>query len=453
MDRVDVVQNDVHLLNITAKSSGGTDLERVSVMFTVGGKKAYPNSSNYEFQMLSECKDNNYVQNTLMSVKIIVDTETGVVSGPMVLELPIPQNNTMSGLYFRKAEVVDAGKNVICVCPGDSFQLNVTTWNGSIEWKKGIITFPVICNFNFSRDPLANRFVLKVDIDIVGTEWDRNGSHSGYFGYIAKYSTTQRWVGGLAFDVHQPTTPNLSETSIITGILVNYSALTNVTWPDRYIVQYSADGITYIDAPNQTDFWNTNGTRVNTNLKYLMNVPIISKYVRLSTDPNTSGCWVNNYFVTTPAATVLKIWGDVNDTLLFKFNKIFDRNPATCFVPPINGRDTNPPMLWLRMNLSIFNLTLGAPYNVTVTGENLLCDRHSSPKSMHVAYPHETKSRYDFDGYIRFCTLSGNDSSTQCTFNCPCTNSVSCNETFVYMRNDGDTINPARLCELQVTVA
>ncbi|KAL3882027.1 hypothetical protein ACJMK2_028408 [Sinanodonta woodiana] len=451
MDRVDVVQNDRHLLTITAKSSGSTALEGATVTFTVGEKKAYQNSTTHKFQILSECKDNNYLQDTTISVKILVDTETGVVSGPMVFQLPIPQNNTTSKLYFHKAEVVNVGKNVICVCLGDSFELNVTAWDGSIDWKLGILTFPVICNVNLSNDPLANRFVLKVDIEIVGTEWDQNGSYSDYFGYSARYSKTQRWDGWLSIDVHQAQT--LNEMAIITGILVNDSALVNVTWPDRYIVQYSADGIPFTDAPNLTDFWNTKCTRVNTNLEYFISVPIISKYVRLSTYPNKSGCWINNYFVTTPAASVLKIWGDVNDTLLFKMNKVFDRDTATCFVPPINGVDTHPPMLWLRMNLSIFNLTLGVPYNVKVIGENLVCYKQSSPKSMHVAHPHETKSSYNFNGYIRFCTLSGNESSTQCTFNCRCTNSVSCNETFLYMRNDGDTINPARLCELQVTLA
>ncbi|KAL3882029.1 hypothetical protein ACJMK2_028410 [Sinanodonta woodiana] len=453
MDRVDVVQNDTHLLTITAKSSGGTPLEGTTVTFTVGETKVYPNSAMHEFQILSECKDNNYLQDTTISVKILVDTETGVVSGPMVFQLPIPQNNTTSSLYFRKAEVVDVGKNAICVCLGDSFQLNVSTWDHYIEWKRGIITFPVICNVNLSSDPLANQFVLKVDIDIVVTEFDQSGSHSDYFGYSARYSKTQVWDGLLAIDVHQHHPQTFNEMAIITGIQVNYRPLINVTWPDRYIVQYSADGVTYTDAPNQTDLWNTKGMRVNTNLEYLIRVPIISKYVRLSTDPNKSGCWINNYFVTTPASSVLKIWGDVNDSLLFKMNKVFDRDPATCFVPPINGVDTHPPMLWLRMNLSIFNLTLGVPYNVKVTGENLVCYKQSSPKSMHVAHPHETKNSYDFNGYIRFCTLSGNESSTQCTFNCRCTNSVSCNETFLYMRNDGDSIHPARLCELQVTLA
>ncbi|KAK3578770.1 hypothetical protein CHS0354_035677 [Potamilus streckersoni] len=321
----------------------------------------------------------------------------------------------------------------------------------AIDWKSGIVTFPLMCNYNHSSDPLANRFVLKVDIEIVVKQWDQNGSHSGSVGYSAKFSKSQTWVGQLAINIHQP--PTLNEMAIITGILVNNSALKNATWLDRYIVQYSDDGITFTDAPNLTDFWKAKGMYDAMNMEYIMSVPIISKYVRLNNAPNRSGCWISNYFVTTPAASVLKIWGDVNDTLLLKMNMVFDRNTSTCFVPPINGVDTNPPMLWLRTNLSIFNLPLGAPYKVEVTGDNLSCNRHSRTKSMHVAFPHETKSGYDFEGYIRFCTLSGSDSSTQCTFDCFCTNSISCSETFLYMRNDGDTINPARLCELQVTMA
>ncbi|KAK3578769.1 hypothetical protein CHS0354_035676 [Potamilus streckersoni] len=42
MDRIDVVQNDTHVLTITAKSSGGIVLERVTVPFTVGIKNEYP---------------------------------------------------------------------------------------------------------------------------------------------------------------------------------------------------------------------------------------------------------------------------------------------------------------------------------------------------------------------------------------------------------------------------
>ncbi|XP_062581869.1 uncharacterized protein LOC134243645 [Saccostrea cucullata] len=67
------------------------------------------------------------------------------------------------------------------------------------------------------------------------------------------------------------------------------------------------------------------------------------------------------------------IYNDIYGIILSKLHLLLDKENSSCFNLPIKG--DNPPLLWMRMQTLVLGIS-PAPFNVTVRGKGISCQRH-----------------------------------------------------------------------------
>ncbi|KAH3777604.1 uncharacterized protein LOC127844991 [Dreissena polymorpha] len=172
---------------------------------------------------------------------IEITTDRGKVAGPMIIEVPIPDNPTEPLLTFVNAKVVSKGKNVVCTALGN-VSTKLSDWvSGSNESDRVVMNLPMVCNVQDKDSVDEDKFTVRIGVRIKDLPAVLDGNMTQVNFSLGLTVSDQIWVFTTTANVinamHQltPASP-----AFVKGIVIPNNEVP-ATWPTGFDLEWSLD--------------------------------------------------------------------------------------------------------------------------------------------------------------------------------------------------------------------
>ncbi|KAJ8301472.1 hypothetical protein KUTeg_020459 [Tegillarca granosa] len=406
-------------------------------------------SVNYTFHLYHKCQKNCVTVGSIFEFFVDVSTERDTNPGPAVFEFPVPANLNDTNFSVCNYEIINIGKNVICVNSAAAIADSNLTTLADGTYSRVRMSISPLCNVYLVDDENADNFTIRVTVKINMNDTTTEDGLFEWFGFGGKYSTTQIWVAQYKILVKGPTYyPDLA---LLEGIAINSVDAANISWPGKNEIQISYDGEVYTTAQF---IWPTPTSNGSHDIYMISNQYLVS-YLRMIISQCDSGCFVEHEFISKTLEGYLEIFNDQTGNYKRQFAMALDNNLDSCFSLPLQG--TIPPVYWARFNTTLLQVTPQS-FNFTITGEGISCNPSAWYQGSSVwcivtfvSYP-KSPSVGKFHGDLQFCTntQSGtSDGKSTCVYECYCPDEGQCSEIYIFMANAEEReTSPWTLCEM-----
>ncbi|XP_062620132.1 uncharacterized protein LOC134281717 [Saccostrea cucullata] len=140
----------------------------------------------------------------------------------------------------------------------------------------------------------------------------------------------------------------------------------------------------------------------------------------------------------------IDVFNDHSGDMKSKMSRALDGNNMTCFQLPL--QDDQTPFFLVRISVPETFGTKAIPYDITIAGNGLSCNRHSIARMSQVSY-RVVGQPTQFCSLLSDVKISG---LSVCKLYCACPNPVSCRDVTIYLAS-GKNREPWSLCEVFVS--